>query len=78
MSDGDIFMVQEKYVLEILKEFDMAGCKLASTPLEPSVKLTVKDSPEDVVGKARMEQSPYRQAVGKLMYLAVCTRPDIC
>ena len=25
-----------------------------------------------------MEAYPYRQVVGKLMYIAVCTRPDIC
>ena len=78
MQDGDILMVQEKYVNEILKQFDMVGCKVASTPLEPGVKLSAVDSPEDDLGKAKMEAYPYRQVVGKLMYLAVCTRPDIC
>ena len=78
MKEGDILLVQEKYVMEILKQFDMLECKPASTPLEPSVKLTVKDSPVDDTGKVRMEQYPYRQVVGKLMYLGVCTRPDIC
>ena len=78
MKEGDILLVQEKYVTDILKQFDMLECKPASTPLEPSVKLSVKDSPVDDLGKSRMEQYPYRQVVGKLMYLAVCTRPDIC
>ena len=78
MQDGDILMIQEKYVLDILKQFDKLGCKAASTPLEPGVNLTVKDGPVDAPGKARMEAYPYRQVVGKLMYLAVCTRPDIC
>ena len=78
MQDGDILLVQEKSVLDILKQFEMEGCKSASTPLEPGVKLSVKDSPGDDLGKARMEAYPYRQVVGKLMYLAVCTRPDIC
>ena len=78
MKEGDILLVQEKYIIGILKQFDMPDCKPASTPLEPSVKLTLKDSPVDDNGKARMEQFPYRQVVGKLMYLAVCTRPDIC
>ena len=76
MMEGDI-LLEQKYVVEILKQFDMLDCKPASTPLEPSVKLTIKDSPVDDNGKARMEQYPYRQVVGKLMYLAVCTRPDI-
>ena len=78
MKDGDILLVQEKYVMEILKQFNMLECKSANTPLEPIVKLTVKDSIVDDPGKARMEQYPYRQVVGKLMYLAVCTRPYIC
>ena len=64
--------------MEILKQFNMLECKPANTPLEPSVKLTLKDIPVDDLGKSRMEQHPYRQVVGKLMYLAVCTRPDIC
>ena len=78
MTEGDILLVQVKYLMEILKQFGMLECKSTSTPLEPSVKLTVKDSPVDDVGKSRMEQLPYRQVVGKLMHLAVCTRPDIC
>ena len=77
MQDGDILMVQEKYVHDILKQFGMVGCKAASTPLEPGVKLSIVDSPADDLGKATMEAYPYRQVIGKLMYLAVCTRPDI-
>ena len=78
MRVGDILMVQEKYALEILEEFEMVGCKAASTPLEPGVKLSVVDSPPDDLGKARMEAYPYRKLMGNLMYLAVCTRPNIC
>ena len=77
MADGDILLVQEKYVHDILKQFDMVGCKPVSTPLEPGAKLSVVDSPVDELGKAAMEAYPYRQVVGKLMYLAICTRPDI-
>ena len=43
-----------------------------STPLEPSMKLSVVDSPGDDLGKAKMEAYPYRRVIGKLMYLAVC------
>ena len=52
----------------------MLDCKLASTPLEPNVKLTPKDNPVDDNAKARMEQFPNRQVVGKLMYLQIAAR----
>ena len=50
---------------EILRELDMVGCKAASTPLEPGVKLSVVDSPDDDQGKARMEAYLYRKGVSK-------------
>ena len=31
MKEGDILLVQEKYITEILKQFDMLDCKPAST-----------------------------------------------
>ena len=34
MKERDILLVQEKYVIEILKQFKMLDCKPASTPLE--------------------------------------------
>ena len=41
MKEGEILLVQEKYVTEILKHFNMLDCKPASPPLKPSVKLTL-------------------------------------
>ena len=37
MQVGDILMVQEKYIIDILKSFNMLDCKPASTPLEPGL-----------------------------------------
>ena len=70
-------MVQDKYVCDILKQFDMVSCKAASTPLEPGVKLSTVDNLRDNLGKAEMEAYPYQQVIGKVMYIVVCTRPDI-
>lgn len=64
-------------MLDILKKIEMVGCEVASTPLVPGVKLSTVDSPGDDLGKARMWAYPYRQVVGKLMYLVVCRRPEI-
>ena len=43
MAEGDILLVQERYVLEILKQFNMLECKPASTPIS-SYKIVSWDS----------------------------------
>ena len=63
-------MSQCKYVQKILKRFDMSNCRARATPCEQ--KLDYSDDAEvmDDVKK-------YREAVGSLIYLATCTRPDL-
>ncbi|GJX36229.1 putative ribonuclease H-like domain-containing protein [Tanacetum coccineum] len=68
-EDG-IFISQDKYVAEILKKFDFASVKTASTPIETQKPLT-KD--EDV---ADVDVHLYRSMIGSLMYLTA-SRPDI-
>jgi hypothetical protein len=61
-SPKEMFLSQGKYVVEILKIFDM---------MEKNLKLLVDTSSEIV------DVSLYRQMIGSLMYLTN-TRPDIC
>ena len=55
----------------------MEGCRAASTPLEPGSKLDASQQPTTIAGKFEMVDVPYRSAIGSLMYLSTCTRPDI-
>ncbi|GJZ27191.1 putative ribonuclease H-like domain-containing protein [Tanacetum coccineum] len=68
-EDG-IFISQDKYVAEILKKFNFATVKTASTPMEPN-KVLVKDEEADSV-----DVHLYRSMIGSLMYLTA-SRPDI-
>ncbi|GJV58384.1 putative ribonuclease H-like domain-containing protein [Tanacetum coccineum] len=68
-ADG-IFISQDKYVADILKKFDFATVKIASTPLEPNKPL-LKDEKA-----ANMDVHLYRSMLGSLMYLTA-SRPDI-
>ncbi|GJZ32957.1 putative ribonuclease H-like domain-containing protein [Tanacetum coccineum] len=68
-SDG-IFISQDKYVAEILKKFDFATVKTASTPIETNKDL-VKN--EEAIA---VEVHLYRSMIGSLMYLTA-SRPDI-
>nr|GEU69396.1 hypothetical protein [Tanacetum cinerariifolium] len=66
--DG-IFIYQEKYVADILRKFDLANSKLASTPIEPQ-KIREKNVPDEPISVHL-----YRSMIGCLMYLTA-TRPD--
>ncbi|GKB56771.1 putative ribonuclease H-like domain-containing protein [Tanacetum coccineum] len=68
-SDG-IFINQDKYVAEILKKFDFASVKTASTPMETNKALVKDEEAEDVAVHL------YRSMIGSLMYLTT-SRPDI-
>ena len=66
-----MFLNQEKYVVEILKIFDMLECKVMSTPMDTNLNLLVDESSELVY------VIQYRWIIGLLMYLTN-TKPDIC
>lgn len=71
--DG-IYLDQITYVNDILSRFGMADCKPVGTPSDINSKLsvtTINDN-NDLTGKV-----PYREAIGSLIHLANCTRPDI-
>ncbi|GJR41311.1 putative ribonuclease H-like domain-containing protein [Tanacetum coccineum] len=68
-SDG-IFLSQNKYVAEILKKFDFATVKTASTPMEPNKALIKDENAEDV------DVHLYISMICSLMYLTT-SRPDI-
>ena len=69
-SSEGIFLNQGKYVVEILKRFNMK-CKVTATPMASNLKLLADDSLELV------DVPHYRQIIGSLMYLTN-TRPNIC
>ncbi|GJR59683.1 putative ribonuclease H-like domain-containing protein [Tanacetum coccineum] len=69
-NEDGIFISQDKYVAEILKKFDFATVKTASTPIETN-KALVKDKEVEAV-----DVHLYRSMIGSLMYLTA-SRPDI-
>jgi hypothetical protein len=70
---GDIFMAQGKYTMDVLKRFCMMDCKSVSTSMITNLsKLHDSDTGLDLV-----DPTMYRQLIGSLMYM-IHTRPDIC
>jgi ribonuclease HI len=67
-----IKLTQTLMTQELVAKYNMDDCKTKATPLSPSIKLSAEDGdPLDT------DKFPYSQLVGSLMYIAVCTRPDI-
>jgi hypothetical protein len=68
---------QEKYIRETLNLFDMSECFEASTPADPNIKLSPAHCPKSKKDVDFMSKIPYREAVGRVLYIMCCTRPDI-
>ena len=68
-SNMGITVSQRKYVLDLLKDTRMLGCKSIDTPMDYTIKLgTIK-------GSALVDKGRYQRLVGKLIYLSH-TRPN--
>nr|GEU64756.1 ribonuclease H-like domain-containing protein [Tanacetum cinerariifolium] len=69
-KDDGIFISQDKYVADILKNFDFSLVKTASTPIETHKALFKDEEAQDV------DVHLYRSMIGSLMYLTT-SRPNI-
>jgi len=69
-SKTGIFISQQKYITDLLKETGKTSCKPASTPIDPNLKLG--NTEEDTV----VDKEMYQRLVGRLIYLSH-TRPDV-
>lgn len=55
----------------------MQDCKPVDTPADSNLLLSAKDCLENILEKQEIEEIPYREAVGSLMFVATVSRPDI-
>ena len=71
---GTMLITQEAYVDAMLTRFNMQDCGFVDTPAAPGTKLE-RTPLGEIDEEAR--KFPYREAVGALLWLARCSRPDI-
>ena len=76
-ANGILKLSQSEYVKKVLNRFNMNEAKLMSTPLDSHFKLSKEQSPKIEEEMDHMSKVPYTSAIGSLMYVMVCTRPDI-
>lgn len=68
-DENKITLDQSNYIKHLLQKYKMEDCKSSHTPMETGLKLPI--------GNQRDDTYDYRGLIGSLMYIAVCTRPDI-
>jgi len=69
-KNGTLLIHQEEYINSILQKFRLQNIKKFNTPMENRLKM------EDVKVGPKTDL-PYQELIGCLLYLSVCTRPDI-
>ena len=69
---------QETYIKRMLKRYHMQDSKSMDTPVDKSLSLSRDMCSKTSEEKGKMSRVPYASAVGSLMYVMMCTRPDIC
>lgn len=68
----EIKISKERMTLDLVQQFGVAEAKMRHTPLSTGMQLS-QDSGEEL----DMERYPYGSLIGGMLYLSVCTRPDI-
>ncbi|GJU55507.1 retrotransposon protein, putative, ty1-copia subclass [Tanacetum coccineum] len=72
-----IGLCQSAYIEKILKRYYMKNSKRGSIPMQEKLKLSKSQgasTPADVKG---MQNVQYASAMGSIMYVVRCTRPDV-
>ena len=68
---------QHDYLLKTVRKFGMHNCKPVSVPLSSHFVLTKSQSPIENSKIIKMENVPYSNAIGTIMYAMISTRPDL-
>ncbi len=76
-SAHSISLSQTAYINTIVSHFGLSNAKSYDTPMTPGIVHSCSDCPSDPAELNQMKKTPYRKAIGSLMYASVATHPDI-
>ncbi|KAM2436809.1 hypothetical protein ACFX1W_013989 [Malus domestica] len=75
---GLVSLNKRQYLEKLIRKFGVHdSTKQVSTPLAPHFKLSSLQCPKTDKEQLQMKNIPYANLVGSLMYVMVCSRPDI-
>ena len=76
LDAGLLRISQEAYIDGMLREYDLAETPGKDTPA-PQDEITEADLPKTNGEREKVKRYPVRNAIGKLWWLALISRPDI-
>ncbi|RVW29585.1 Retrovirus-related Pol polyprotein from transposon TNT 1-94 [Vitis vinifera] len=74
---GLLGLSQETYINKVLERFRMKDCSPSIAPIVKGDRFNLDQCPKNDLEREKMKNIPYASAVGSLMYVHVCTIPDI-
>ncbi|XP_068638403.1 secreted RxLR effector protein 161-like [Aristolochia californica] len=74
---GILGLSQVTCINTVLERFQMKNCSPSVPPSVKGDRFNLNQCPKNDPEREQMKDIPYASAVGSLMYVQVCTRPDI-
>ncbi|KAI9919455.1 hypothetical protein PsorP6_017464 [Peronosclerospora sorghi] len=71
-----VFITKQNYIEETTGMFRQVHARTTTNPCDPSTKLSSDYVPKTDAEKESMSRIPYRQLLGRLMFVATTTRSD--
>jgi Reverse transcriptase (RNA-dependent DNA polymerase) len=72
-----IRLSQGTYIDKVLKRFNMQDSKKGNLPMSHGLNLGKKHCPSTNAELETMKKILYASAIGSIMYVMICTRPDV-
>src|SRR3954467_9365473 len=72
-----IGLSQSTYIDKVLKRFRMESSKKGLLPMSHGVVLYKSQCPKNADEQVEVSTVPYASAIGSVMYVMICTRPDV-
>ena len=75
--NGILGLSQKTYINRVLEIFRMKDCSPSVAPIMKGNRFNLNQCPKNDFEKEKMKNIPYVSVVGNIMYVQVCTKPDI-
>lgn len=76
-AKNQLFLTQSKYIKKVLQRFNLHKAKVVTTPLGQHFRLSSDQAPSSDRDVEYMSKVPYASGVGSIMYVMVCSMPNL-